>query len=230
MTHINRDQTQALVHVVDADNQVRLLLVRWLDAAGIESRTYAHLEAFLSAHPVGRPGCVVIDAQPLSAPSPRAICCPIVVTAYQADVAMAVRAMKTGAIDFVEKPLRESEIVAAVCAAIEVDRRRSLATFQRAALLAPFATLTRRERQVMALVTSGMLNKQVGAHLDLSEITVKAHRGAAMRKMGARSLAALVRMADALGEELLPQPKSDSSVPVRSAFVADRHSGYSLGR
>ena len=95
-------------------------------------------------------------------PSPRAFRYPMVVTASQADVAMAVWAMKTGAIDFVEKPLHESEIVAAVCAAIEVDRRQSLVASRHAALLARFATLSPRERQVMALVTAGRLNKQIG--------------------------------------------------------------------
>lgn len=96
-------------------------------------------------------------------------------------------------------------------------------------LRARFATLTKRERQVMALVTEGMLNKQIGGNLGVSEITVKVHRGSVMRKMGARSLAELVRMADALSRELVPL-RSDNSAPVRSGAVLDRRSGCSWGR
>jgi DNA-binding CsgD family transcriptional regulator len=95
-------------------------------------------------------------------------------------------------------------------------------------LHARFETLSRREREVMSLVTAGMMNKQVGAYLGISEITIKAHRGAMTRKMGARSLADLVRMADALGDSLRqPPPGNVSSAPTRSAGAADRHSGYS---
>ena len=205
-----RGDARGIVHVVDVDDDAQLLLMRWLTAAGIGLRTYAHLEAFLNSHCSKLPGCLVIDAQPFAfcgigspiMPSALATRYPIVVTAYQADVAMAVRAMKTGAIDFVEKPLREKEIVASVCAAIEVDRQQRQIASRHADVHARFETLTRRERQVMALVTAGKLNKQAGAHLGLSEITVKAHRGAVMRKMAARTLADLVRMADAIGLDL----------------------------
>src|SRR5262249_17414297 len=152
--------------------------------------------------------CLVIDAQPpvirglepQAILLPLAIQCPIIVTACQADVAMVVQAMKGGAIDFVEKPLREPDILAAVAAALEVDRAQRLIVSRRAELRARFATLTRREREVMSLVTIGKLNKQIGGDLGLSEITVKAHRGSVMRKMSAGSLAELVRMADALGD------------------------------
>jgi FixJ family two-component response regulator len=234
MAHIE----PALVHVVDVDHDAQALLSRWLAAAGLESKTYGHLGAFLNAQRAEQPGCLVIDAHALAmgglesyaVPLSRAIRYPIVVTAYQADVAMAVRAMKTGAIDFVEKPLRDAEIVTAVCAAIEVDRQRSLIAAQHAAVLAQFVTLTRREREVMALVTAGRLNKQVAGHLGLSEITIKAHRGSVMRKMRARSLAELVRMADALGDELTQPSRNEYSTPARSAFALDRHSGYSLAR
>ena len=194
---------QALVHLVDADHEVTLSLSRWLDAAGIESRIYARPDPFLNGRPVERPGCVVIDAH-LMVACASTLRYPLVITALQADVAMVVRAMKTGAVDFVEKPLREREIVAAVLAAISLDCQQTPAANRLAGLVSQFATLTRREREVMALVTAGQLNKQVGACLGLSEITVKAHRGSVMRKMGAHSLAHLVRMADALGDKLTP--------------------------
>jgi FixJ family two-component response regulator len=198
----------ALVYIADVDHHAQQRLASWLIAAGIESQTYSDLNAMLENLDAARAGCVVIDADCLArsglelsgiALSAR---CPIVVTAHRADVATAVRALKSGAIDFVEKPLGKQDIVAVISAAIEADRFQRAATSRLAAVRERFATLSRRERQVMALVTAGRLNKQVGGDLGLSEITVKAHRGAAMRKMGARSLADLVRMADAIGEEL----------------------------
>lgn len=213
-----------LVHVVDVDAEVQSLLARWLTAAGMESRRHAHPGEFLQGPHAERPGCLVIDAQPLVT-SGLTTHLPVVVIAQQADVAMAVSAMKTGAIDFVEKPLREPEIVAAIRYAVEVDRRRSERASRQASLHAHFATLTPRERQVMALVSAGLLNKQVGAHLGVSEITIKAHRGSVMRKMEAGSLAELVRMADALGSDLPLPPKNDSSDRVRNAADADPHRG-----
>jgi FixJ family two-component response regulator len=204
------DPPDSLVHVVDFDDAVQRPLCGWLAAAGIGSRTYSSLGALLNARDVDLPGCVVIDAELWSVSGlelgailqPLGIRHPIVVTAYHAEVAVAVRAMKTGAIDFVEKPLREPEILKAVQAAIEVDCEQRRAAARKAQVQARFATLSPREKQVMGLVTAGKLNKQVAGDLGLSEITVKAHRGAAVRKMGARSLADLVRMADVIEADL----------------------------
>jgi len=207
---VDADHSRVVVHIVDIGDDVQLLLRRWLATAGIGSRIYPHIDAFLNSHCARLPGCLVIDAQPLVAGSIGASVVssslttryPIVVTAYQADVATAVRAMKTGAIDFVEKPLREREIVTAVCSAIEVDRQQRHIVSRHADLRARFGMLSPRERQVMALVTAGKLNKQTAGVLGVSEITVKAHRGSVMRKMQALSLAELVRMADAIGDDL----------------------------
>jgi FixJ family two-component response regulator len=218
-----------VVHVVDLNNHLRLALAHCLAASGIELQSHACLGEFLSSHQAERPGCLVIDAQLLGeSPVPPTIRYPIVVIACEADFAVVVSAMKAGAVDVVEKPACEQKLAAAVTGAIAVDRQRRLIEARRAEVHARFTTLTPRERQVMALVTAGLLNKQVGADLGLSEITVKAHRGSAMRKMGARSLAELVRMADIVGDALTLPFKSGSLFPARSGADERRHNGCSL--
>ena len=111
---------------------------------------------------------------------------------------MTVRAMKAGAIDFLSKPFRDQDMLDAVASAVNRDRNRRATEHQTAEMKDHFASLSVRERQVMLMATSGMMNKQIAADLGISEITVKIHRGSAMRKMGARTFADLVRMADAL--------------------------------
>lgn len=123
---------------------------------------------------------------------------------------MSVRAMKAGAVDFLAKPFRDQDLLDAVVAAIDWDRRRRAADCGVEIIRDRFVTLSPRERQVMMLVTAGKMNKQVAGDLGLSEITVKIHRGAAMRKMGARTLADLVRMADALNQNLALAPGARS--------------------
>jgi FixJ family two-component response regulator len=161
------------------------------------------------------PGCIVIDirlpdANGLEFQGQLAsmnILLPVVMMTGYGDIPMSVRAMKAGAIDFLPKPFRDQDMLDAVIAGIERDRRRRAAERDIATLRNRFDTLSAREQQVMLRVISGKMNKQVAGELGISEITVKIHRAAAMRKMGARTLADLVRIAELLKrqhrEELL---------------------------
>jgi FixJ family two-component response regulator len=124
---------------------------------------------------------------------------PVIFMTGYGDIPMSVRAMKAGAIDFLTKPFRDQEILDAVALALDRDRKRRNDEKAVADLTALFDSLTRRERQVMALITDGLMNKQAAGKIGISEITVKIHRGNLMKKMRAKSLAELVRMADVLG-------------------------------
>ena len=169
------------------------------------------MREFLEARRIDAPGCIVLDVRlpgvsGLDLQSKLAdleIRLPVILMTGHGDIPMTVRAMKAGAVDFLAKPFRDQDMIDAVSTAIERDRQRRDADSEVAEIRDRFATLSPREQQVMALVTAGKMNKQVAGALGLSEITVKIHRGSAMRKMNARSLADLVRMAETL--KLKPQ-------------------------
>lgn len=199
---------EAVVHIIDDDASLRDALDSLFRSTGLATRTFESVAAFMqSPPPVDSPGCIVLDVrlpgmsgldfhQGLGSMGIRL---PAILMTGHGDIPMTVRAMKAGAIDFLAKPFRDQEMLDAVAAALQADRARRDVSDKMDALKALYATLSPRERQVMALVAAGKLNKQVAGDLDLSEITVKIHRGAAMRKMGAKTLADLVRMAEALG-------------------------------
>ena len=195
---------RAVVHVVDDDALMRGALEGLFDSVGLDTRTYAAARDFLVTGLADKPGCVVIDirlpdmnglefqAQLIQ----MGVQLPVVMMTGYGDIPMSVRAMKRGAVDFLTKPFHDQDMLDAVMAAIERDRQRRIVDGDLSQMLQRFETLSPREKQVMLQVTAGKMNKQVAGDLGISEITVKIHRGAAMRKMNARTLPELVRMAD----------------------------------
>jgi FixJ family two-component response regulator len=195
---------RALVHVVDDDASLRGALESLFESVGLATRGYGAARDFLNAGLADEPGCVVIDIRlpDMSGLEFQAqlaqlgVRLPVIMMTGYGDIPMTVRAMKRGAVDFLSKPFRDQDMLDAVMVAIERDRQRRAADDDASRVRQRFEALSAREQQVMMLVTTGKMNKQVAGDLGLSEITVKIHRGAAMRKMGARTLADLVRMAE----------------------------------
>jgi FixJ family two-component response regulator len=196
----------ATVLVIDDDPALRASIARLLRSLGLDARLFASISEFLASDPPDGPTCLVLDVrmpgqsgldlQRELAAANREI--PIIFITGYGDIPMTVQAMKGGAIEFLTKPFRDQDLLDAVATALECDRKRRTDEKVVGDLQALVDALTPRERQVMTLVTAGMMNKQSAHELGLSEITVKIHRGSLMKKMGARSLADLVRMAGIL--------------------------------
>jgi FixJ family two-component response regulator len=209
----------ALIHIIDDDESVRNALDSLFRSVDLKTRLHRSAQEFLEAARADCPSCLVLDVRlpgisGLDFQERLAqldIRIPIVLITGHGDIPMSVRGMKAGAVDFLTKPFRDQDMLDAVTVAIEKDRTWRAEAREADEMRKRFATLSARERQVMALVTAGKMNKQVAGVLNLSEITVKIHRGQAMRKMGARTLAELVRMASAL--QLTP----DSIVPSKTS-------------
>jgi FixJ family two-component response regulator len=196
----------AVIHVVDDDDSLRNALARLLRAAGFETRCYKSAGEFLLAERPDAPGCVILD---LRMPGPTGIelhlrlaedrhPLPVVFLTGHGDVATCVRAMKAGAVDFLTKPVRREELLGAVQTALARDAEERQQRAHMRGLQQRFETLTSREREVLALVVTGRLNKEIAGALGNSERTVKAHRAHIMDKMRAGSIAELVRAADEL--------------------------------
>jgi FixJ family two-component response regulator len=196
-----------LVYVVDDDVSAREGVARLIRSAGLTAKTFASGEEFLAAARSKIPGCLILDVnlpglngldlQQKIAKSDTGV--PIVFLTGYGDIPMTVRAVKAGASNFLTKPVDSEELLKAVRQALERSRLALARETEMQELRNCYASLTVREMQVMALVVSGLLNKQVGAELGISEITVKAHRRHAVQKMKANSLADLVKMAGRLG-------------------------------
>jgi FixJ family two-component response regulator len=200
-------EQSAVVMVIDDDASLRGALANLLSSVGLEVRVFSSPEEFLRTQLPDAPGCILLDMR-LPGMSGLAvqqelatagIGLPVIFISGHADVPITVRAMKAGAVEFLTKPFHEQELLDAVHAAIERDVARRGEAGRTADVHARFLTLSPREREVMALVASGRANKQIAAELGVSLVTVKVHRGHVMRKMVARSVADLVRMADQLG-------------------------------
>ncbi|MBP7589375.1 MAG: response regulator transcription factor [Thermoanaerobaculia bacterium] len=196
----------AVVQLVDDDADVRRALTRLLTSAGLEVRSFASAEAFLLSAELEDAACLVLDLRMPGASgldlqaelAARGFELPVLFLSGHGDVRSSVSAMKSGAVDFLQKPVDEAEFLAAVGRAREMGVLQRAASHEVAELESRFATLTPREREVMALVVEGRLNKQVAAALGVAEKTVKVHRARVMEKMAASSLADLVRKAGRL--------------------------------
>jgi FixJ family two-component response regulator len=200
-------ETDAIVFVIDDDPSMRKALTNLFRSVGLRAEVFGSAREWLESKLPEVASCLVLDIRlpglsglDFQAELAKAnIQIPIIFMTGHGDIPMTVKAMKAGAIDFLTKPFRDQDMLDAVAVAIERDRTRRKEEKIVAELRAVFETLTTRERDVLALVASGLMNKQIAAEIGLAEITVKIHRGHLMRKMGARSLADLVRMAEMLG-------------------------------
>jgi FixJ family two-component response regulator len=204
-----RMSSSGFVHIVDDDKAVRESLGDLLRSMDYEITLHGSASEFLDVELPDAPACMVLDIR-LPGTSGLEfqeyltrvnIRLPVILMTGFGDIPMSVKGMKAGAVDFLTKPIRDQDLLDAVAVAIRMDQRRRQEVGQLAALRERYELLTPRERQVMALIASGLMNKQAANELSISEATVKMHRGSAMRKLRARSVATLARMAEVLGIE-----------------------------
>ena len=203
----SQKKAESIVYVVDDDVDVREGLKSLFQSVGWKSEAFSSTEDFLAAKRPNEPSCLILDVRfpdssglDFQAELARAqSSMPIVFITGHGDIPMSVRAMKAGAVEFLAKPLREQDLLDAVRVAIDRDRARRESETKISDLRERFEVLTPREQQIMKMVCAGLMNKQTAAQMGISEITVKVHRHNVMKKLGAKSLPELVRMADLLG-------------------------------
>lgn len=202
-----KNEPQHVVFVVDDDESMRVALSYLFQSMSLPVKVFSSAAELLKSKLPDLPSCLVLDIrlpgvsglefQDVLAKAGVRI--PIIFITGHGDIPMSVKAMKAGAVDFLTKPFRDQDMLDAVTRALELDRKRREGDVAVSGLRARFESLTPREREVLIHVTSGLMNKQTAGLLKVSEITVKIHRGQVMRKMEARSLAELVKMAEILG-------------------------------
>lgn len=204
---------EPIVFIIDDDASVRDALGSLFHSVGLRVQVFGSAPEFLQSKLPDIASCLILDIRlprlsglDFQADLVKAgIHIPIIFMTGYGDIPMTVKAMKAGAVDFLTKPFRDQDMLDAVATAIEYDKKRRVDAKTLSDLQAVFATLTPREAEVLALVAAGLMNKQIAAEIGIAEITVKIHRGQVMKKMGAKSLADLVRMAELLE---LRRPKS----------------------
>jgi FixJ family two-component response regulator len=201
-------EANSVVYIIDDDAQVRDSLANLCRSVDLAVETFSSTAEFLGRDHSSIPACLVLDIR-FPGPEPSGLdfqreltkankALPIIFITGHGDVPMAVQAMKEGAVEFLLKPVREQALLDAIREATALDRKQRQQRILSASICCRFESLTEREQEVMALVTRGLANKQIAAELNLSEVTIKVHRGNLMRKMQASSLAELVRMSDRL--------------------------------
>jgi FixJ family two-component response regulator len=204
MTNSNE---QSVVIVIDDDELVRGAVSDLLRSVNLQTKSFASVSDFLKWKLPAAPSCLVLDVRLpglsgldlQSELTKSGVQIPIVFMTAHGDVPMSVRAMKGGAIDFLPKPFRDQDLLDAVQAGLEKDRKRRASTSAREQMISAYDALTPREKEIMDLIATGLMNKQIAGKIGVSVVTVKFHRGNIMRKLGAKTVAELVRMADALG-------------------------------
>jgi len=205
-------QQKPIVLIVDDDPEVRDAIASLLESVGNDVVAFGSAAAMIAAPPTEAPTCILMDIRMPGLGGLEAqrdlrmagVDVPIIFLTGYGDVPMSVKAMKAGAVDFLTKPFREQDLLEAVSAAIDVDRKRRQSSDALRRLQLRYDTLTSREKEVMGFVSRGLLNKQIANEMGLSEITVKVHRGRMMRKLRLSSVADLVRMAEQLESAATP--------------------------
>jgi FixJ family two-component response regulator len=200
-------ESQPMVIVIDDDHDVRDAVANLLRSIGLQTKLFASVADFLHWKRPDVPSCLVLDVRLRglsgldfqSELNKASIELPIVFMTAHGDIPMTVRAMKGGAVDFLAKPFRDQDMIDAVQVGLDRDKARRLSTSDTSQMKSAYDSLTPREQEIMALVSDGLMNKQIAGKIGVGEVTVKFHRGNVMRKMGAKSVAELVRMADTLG-------------------------------
>jgi FixJ family two-component response regulator len=206
-TTANVPVSESIVYVVDDDSSLREALSHLMEVVGLKAECFTSAQDFLKKRRPDVASCLVLDVRMPGASgltlqddlAKAGVHIPIIFMTAHGDIPMTVQAMKAGAVEFLVKPFRDQDLLDAIQIALEQDRNRRKLDKSQAELRARFSGLTQREREIMELVAAGLMNKQIAAKIALAEITVKIHRSNVMRKMGAKSLAELVKMAQTLG-------------------------------